>query len=60
MNRRRIADGSEDDMSVSKPYYDPRYCDGYPCVGDCDLCSMWVDFEEYDDGEDKDDTDTDI
>ena len=52
------ADGDRT-MSVSKPMYDPRYCDGYPCVGDCDLCSMWVDFEEYDDGEDEDDTDTD-
>lgn len=46
-------------MSVSKPMYDPKYCDGEPCVGDCDLCSRWQTFEEYDDGEDEDDTDTD-
>jgi len=25
-------------MSVSKWAYDPKYCDGEPCVGDCDLC----------------------
>lgn len=39
-------------MSVSKPMYDPRYCDGEPCVGDCDLCSRWQTFEERDDEED--------
>jgi hypothetical protein len=42
-------------MSVSKPYYDPKYCDGKPCVGDCDLCREWEDFEEFDDGEDEND-----
>ena len=25
-------------MSVSKWAYDPKYCDGEYCVGDCDLC----------------------
>lgn len=33
--------------------YDPKYCDGEPCVGDCDLCSKWQTFEEFDDGEDE-------
>ena len=25
-------------MSVDKWAYDPKYCDGEICVGDCDLC----------------------
>lgn len=29
-------------MSVSKWAYDPDYCDGDYCVGDCDLCSKIV------------------
>lgn len=27
-------------MSVSKWAYDPEYCDGEPCVGDCDICNI--------------------
>ena len=39
-------------MSVSLYRYDPKYCEGKPCIGDCDLCRDWEDFEEFDDGED--------
>lgn len=51
---RPTARGSEvRTMSVSKPMYDPKYCDGEPCVGDCDLCSLWKRFgDEEDDEED--------
>ena len=27
-------------MSCDKWAYDPKVCDGYPCPGDCDLCSL--------------------
>lgn len=27
-------------MSVSKWAYDPMTCDGGPCPGDCDFCSI--------------------
>ena len=33
-------------MSVSKPMYDPKKCDGQPCPGDCDLCSLWQLWED--------------
>ena len=37
-------------MSVSKWAYDPRYCDGGGCPGDCDLCNKPRDMEgEMDD-----------
>lgn len=40
-------------MSVSLYEYNPKYCDGEPCPGDCDLCNKWQEFpEEEDDGED--------
>ena len=29
-------------MSVSKWAYDPDYCDGDICVGDCDYCNKIV------------------
>ena len=33
-------------MSVSKWAYDPRYCDGEGCPGDCDLCNKPRDMED--------------
>lgn len=40
-------------MSVSLYMYDPKYCEcNSDCAGDCDLCSVWQTFEEFDDGED--------
>lgn len=27
-------------MSVDKWAYDPKKCDGQPCVGDCDKCPL--------------------
>ena len=57
---RRIADGSEDVMSVRLWAYEPDICDGDFCPNDCDRCSKakWIDFEEFDDGEEEtDDTD---
>jgi hypothetical protein len=26
-------------MAVDKWAYDPEHCDGFPCCGDCDLCT---------------------
>ena len=48
-------------MSVRLWAYEPDICDGDFCPNDCDRCSKakWIDFEEFDDGEDEDDTDTD-
>lgn len=37
-------------MSVSKWKYEPFVCDGQFCVGDCDLCTMWRDDSEDDEG----------
>ena len=36
-------------MSVSKWAYDPRYCDGGGCPGDCDLCDKPKNMEDEDD-----------
>lgn len=44
-------------MSVSKYRY-TEACEGRPCVGDCDLCREWESFEEYDDGEDEENSET--
>lgn len=33
-------------MSVSKWAYSPAKCDGEPCVGDCDMCSIADDVED--------------
>lgn len=47
----RLERGTE--MSVSLYMYDPKYCEcNSDCAGDCDLCSVWQTFEEFDDGED--------
>ena len=44
----------EDDMSVSKPMYDPDMCDGQPCPGDCDLCTRWQLWEDEEEETDDD------
>lgn len=35
-------------MSVSLWAYDPEHCDGFPCCGDCDLCTKTEDEAEFD------------
>ena len=35
-------------MSVSKWAYDPKYCDGEGCPGDCDLCDKPKTMEDED------------
>lgn len=47
------------DMSVRLWAYQPEKCDGDICVNDCNRCPKgeWIEFEEFDDGEETDDAD---
>lgn len=49
MTRPYAKNAERQEMSVSKYMYDPKYCDGNPCVGDCDLCSEWKKWDEIED-----------
>lgn len=42
-------------MSVSKWAYSPKKCDGQPCPGDCDFCSLQDEGDEDDEEDDEED-----